>query len=959
MLKSIFTASLCCFLAFSSLANDIQSIGVSYVRNYTKSSYLAGNQNWSVTSDANRVIYFGNSEGLLSFNGNAWQLYKIPHSLIVRSVAADGKGKIYTGGFGELGYWHFDTKAILKYRSLNHLLPKNYHFNDEIWKIYIDGERVIFQSFGAILIYHKGKIEIIDRGPFLFLMKVKNRFFIQVLKKGLFELKGSKLEFVAGSEVLGNMAVLCMLPYNSSNFLIGTSNDGLFLFNGARVKAWDIPANKFLKTNQLNNGVDLYGKYFAFGTILNGIVIIDKDGNEVQRINKSGGLQNNTVLSLFVDQSNNLWAGLDNGIDRIELNSPLSFFLDKTVGFGTVYSSIIYKDKIYLGTNQGLYYSAWDPRNKIQSFDFKLIPNSQGQVWDLSLIDGELFCGHNNGTFKVNGASLEKVSAVNGGWTIKRMSAVPDKLIQGTYNGLVIYNKDRGGKYKFSHKVNGFSAPSRYVEQDEKGNIWSSHAYKGLFKMNLNQDLTDIQGPIKNYDQSLGLPSSYGINIFNLFGKIVFSSDSGFYVYDHIIDRFKKYDELNKGLGSFSTSNKVIKADEKSYWFIERGKVALVDFSESGKIKVNSNLFSVLNGRMVQNYENISKIDHDLYLISVDDGFVLYNQNLKEIKQSIPDVIIGKVENITTTNFTLTERASLSSPIKIDNQDNSIRIYYSLPLYRQSKIMYQYFLDGYSSRWSSWSGVSQKDFTNLPFGTYEFKVRAKVNDTEISEITSFKFEILPPFYATVLAMFFYSIFIVIAVYLIRIWYFRKLKKHQEKIQNLVQKERDEHLKQEAIINEQKLIKLKNEKLQTEVDSKSREVTNSAMNIVYKNELLQKIKGEIVNLKDPQGKILADEQLKRLQKIIDEGMNDERDWNLFESSFNETHENFFKKLKSDHPDLVPNDLKLCAYLRMNMSSKEMASMLNISVRGAEIRRYRLRKKLSLSHDKNLVEFLMEL
>jgi DNA-binding CsgD family transcriptional regulator len=273
--------------------------------------------------------------------------------------------------------------------------------------------------------------------------------------------------------------------------------------------------------------------------------------------------------------------------------------------------------------------------------------------------------------------------------------------------------------------------------------------------------------------------------------------------------------------------------------------------------------------------------------------------------------------------------------------------------------MYQYFLEGYSSGWSSWSGISQKDFTNLPFGTYEFKVRAKVNDTEMSEIASFKFEILPPFYATVLAMFFYSIFIVIAIYLIRIWYFRKLEKHQKKIQNLVQKERDEHLKQEAIINEQKLIKLKNEKLQTEVDSKSREVTNSAMNIVYKNELLQKIKGEIENLKDPQGKILADEQLKRLQKIIDEGMNDERDWNLFESSFNETHENFFKKLKSDHPDLVPNDLKLCAYLRMNMSSKEMASMLNISVRGAEIRRYRLRKKLSLNHDKNLVEFLMEL
>ena len=132
-----------------------------------------------------------------------------------------------------------------------------------------------------------------------------------------------------------------------------------------------------------------------------------------------------------------------------------------------------------------------------------------------------------------------------------------------------------------------------------------------------------------------------------------------------------------------------------------------------------------------------------------------------------------------------------------------------------------------------------------------------------------------------------------------------------------------------------------------------------MNIVYKNELLQKIKDEITNLKDKEGIKLGDQQLKKVQKIIDESMSNEQDWNLFETSFNDTHENFFKKLKVEHPDLVPNDLKLCAYLRMNMSSKEIASMLNISVRGVEIRRYRLRKKLDLVHDKNLVEFLIEL
>jgi DNA-binding CsgD family transcriptional regulator len=448
--------------------------------------------------------------------------------------------------------------------------------------------------------------------------------------------------------------------------------------------------------------------------------------------------------------------------------------------------------------------------------------------------------------------------------------------------------------------------------------------------------------------------------MFNLDGKIVFTSDSGFYNYDEISDRFSKYQQLNSKLGTFSSSNKLIEAGDKRYWFIDHGKVALANFTQPGKITIDSNLFNVLNGRMVQDYENISKINDHLFLISVDDGFVIFNKdNLVKANKELPKVFIGRIENIAATNFLITESGSLSKDINIRYAQNSIRINYSLPYYRQGKIRYQYFLEGFSKSWSSWSLLAQKDFTNIPDGNYIFKVRALVNDGTMSEVSSFSFTIKPPIYATLWAWMIYLILIIILLYYLRILYFRNLKRHQQELAIKLQQERDEHLKQEAFINEQKLIKLKNEKLQTEVESKSREVANSAMNIVYKNELLQNIKDEISQLKDLQGKTLSVEQLKKLNKIIDEGMNDERDWNLFETSFNETHENFFKKLKIGHPDLVPNDLKLCAYLRMNMSSKEMASLLNISVRGVEIRRYRLRKKLDLPHDKNLNEFLIEL
>ena len=346
-------------------------------------------------------MYSGNSEGLLSFDGRYWQLYRMPNGQIVRSVATDGKGRVYVGCFGEFGYWSYSTEGIFTYTSLLKLVSKKNAPNDEIWKIYTDNGRVIFQSFGSIYIYENNRVSAPIRlpNPYLFLFKAGNRYFVEVITKGLYELKGNALKFVPGTGKL--TGVLSILPYKDNSYLIGTSKNGIFILDADGIRPWENQANDFLKTYQLNNGAKAFGKYFVYGTILNGLVIIDSAGNVVQRINKSSGLQNNTVLSIFTDQEQVLWAGLDNGIDRVDINSPLYFYFDKTGKFGTVYSSIIHNNKIYIGTNQGLFYSDWGINNSLfQSFDFKLIPGSQGQVWDLTLFDGELLCGHNDGAFQ-------------------------------------------------------------------------------------------------------------------------------------------------------------------------------------------------------------------------------------------------------------------------------------------------------------------------------------------------------------------------------------------------------------------------------------------------------------------------------------------------------------------------------------------------------------------------------
>ncbi|QNL52430.1 transcriptional regulator [Olivibacter sp. SDN3] len=929
--------------------------GIPLVQNYTKATYLAANQNWSVSCGENGMLYFGNNDGLLSFDGHWWELYHMPGNIIVRSVATDKNGRTYTGGLREFGYWERDSFGQLGYHSLSNQLEEKHRLNDEVWKIYVNEEQVIFQSFSSIYVYKEGKLLHIDApSPMLFLFEVNERYFVEALSSGLYELKNDKLRKVLSSGDFGNSRILTILSNDNGNFLIGTAQQGIYEWDGQSIKPWQNDAQEDLRRYQLNNGLKLREGHYAFGTILNGLYILNDKGRKVLHINKETGLQNNTILSLQLDKQQNIWAGLDNGIDRIEINSPIYYYNDKAGLLGTVYASIVYQNKLYLGTNQGLYCSDWSAE-KSKSLNFKLLEGSQGQVWDLSLIDNELLCGHNNGTFKVNGDQLEWLSDVTGGYVVQALQQQESRLIQGTYTGLALFERHQH-EWKFVHKIKNFEEPVQYLQQVDNNKFWIS-GYKGLYMLQLNATQDSVVYS-RLYQEKDGLPKTPYVNVFNLAGKLVFSTDAGFYLYDEIADKFHVYAQLNERLGTFANANKVIPADAGNYWFIRKGNVSLVSFGEAGKVTIDSMQFSPLSNRMLNYYENVNKLADDLYLISLDDGFALYRKNDRTVNDlDLSKPLLQRVEDITDSTARLINFAS-TADLEIAYNKNNIRLTYALPHYSSNTVLFQYILEGYSKNWSEWTDIPQREFTNLARGKYVFKLRAKTVDGKITPVSSLAFRVLAPWYLSWPAWMVYGCLLIIGAIGVRKYYQYKLRKHREHVQQKLKLEQEERLRQEAQANEQRLMQLKNVQLEKELAGKNRELANSAMNIVYKNELLNNVHDELSQLKDSEGRKLSGEQLKKISKIIDDARSDERDWNLFEESFNEAHENFFKKLKQTYPELVPNDLKLCAYLRMNMSSKEIASLLNITTRGVEIRRYRLRKKLNLQHDQNLSEFLME-
>lgn len=945
--------SLLCYILMNCCVygQSISAIGSPYVQHYTKSQYKAGNQNWSIDQGPDGIIYTANNDGLIAFDGSYWEIYPLKNKKGARSVRVAEDGKIYAGGKEEFGY--FEKKGgKLQYQSLAHLVAPNILQDDEIWKILFAGDSVIFQSFSKFYLLHQHKITVHygNGEPFLFAHQTEQHVWLEKIPSGLsiWTPKGFKpLE-----TRLTN--VLTLLPFSEDEVLVGTSKDGLFLLNeNGKAAPWhaDSPLNQLLKEAQINNGIKINDNTFAFGTIKKGIFIVDRSGTIRQHIHTRNGLQNNTVLSMVLDKQGNIWAGLDNGIDRIAINSPFYYYNDVFGELGTVYAMKVFRNKIYLGTNQGLFYSPWTSESYPQPLQFQFVPHSQGQVWSLEIFNNQLICGHNDGTFLVNDNQITRISSWTGGWQNAQLTSDTSFFVQGNYTGIALFEDGDQHGWQLKQK---FEKPKQAVLEvyPWEGNTFWAVFNNSIQLMELNPTTPSLK-TLHAFSFAKDFPDIQRITPAHIRGHTVFATDQGIFTYDKVLGKFSLYDHLNTSLGSFAQSAKIRERDDATYIFIHEGRFALVEWKDD-TIHIDSTTFNVLENTVMKDYEHI-EFAADRFLFALDNGFVAYNPNFSN-DVSVESPIIKGLQDISRMRSNTVSYLDIEKSISYNH--HNIRILFSAPWYSGMPLKYQYQLEGYTDKWSTPSEIPYIDFTNLSWGTYTFKVRAIAANGQASDSSQITFTIKAPFYLQWPALILYVIVLALTIIFIRQRIIARIKQDKLQLRQKLRRRQEELLRREAEQNEKKLMQLKNEQLEQDLEQKSRELANVAGNIVYKNELLNNLQRELARLKDKNGNELSADQLQKVNKLMNKARTDDRDWDVFEKSFNESHENFFKKLKADYPSLSPNDLKLCAYLRLNMTSKDMASLLNITTRGVEVRRYRLRKKFGLPTAKNLSEFLLE-
>jgi DNA-binding CsgD family transcriptional regulator len=611
--------------------------------------------------------------------------------------------------------------------------------------------------------------------------------------------------------------------------------------------------------------------------------------------------------------------------------------------------------------------------------NFTLLPNTKGQVWNLSEVNGKLMMGHTDGSYMISGQTATVLDGTSGFWTFLPISNISPSpvMLAGTYNGVNFYNYDNG---KFTNpSIHSHFESARYIALDN--NIaWVAHPYKGLYRVELNGG---VNPRYTIYKDKKGILSKNRNHIFKIKSRVVLSTDNGIYEYNSRTDEFEPCELLEKVFGAGRVT--YMKEDEEgNIWFIENKVPGVVEFvNDRAEITFIPEL---KNKVMESGFEYVYPYNSKNIFIAGQQGFYHLNyEQYKTLKVKTPIIIsavkaINKGDSTIFSGYYVTEQDK-QMPVNKEVPTlgfawNSLHFDYSSPLYgREAGIEYSYYLEDFDKSWSSWSKKTEKDYTYLSPGTYTFKVKARRNEGDESAIATYRFVILPPWYRTNWAYALYFLaFCAIAFggykWLKRKFMLQQLRHEEEqhRLQYLNQLQQEKHEEEQKQLqylhqlelerNANEIIKLKNEKLEADIQLKNTELASTTMSLVQKGEMLNKVKEEFLRMKNGNGNENdknGDEYKKIIKMLGDDKV--KKNWDQFAVHFDKVHADFLVSLKNHYPNLTPSELKLCAYLRLNLSSKEISQVMNITIKSVELSRYRLRKKLQLPSDANLYYFLL--
>lgn len=890
-----------------------------YVENFTKADYKGDNQVWNITQGADNAIYAANGRYFLRYNGVSWEKHMLPNKTVIRALYP-AENRIYSGSYNEFGYWT-RVDGVMQYTSLatKYGIFNQNKRNDEIWKIFKVNDTIYFQSFNNLYKLSGDTLETINI-PFLisYCFVIEGKIYVCAVNNGIYTYENETFNKIESWNAIDENIIHGLDNYNNTPYIF-TKKNGVYTIKNNKPIAWDHPINPFLKTH-LINAAHFVGDKLLIGTAFHGLYVIDMKTNEWYAVNRSNALKNNSVLTMLTDSEENVWLGLDNGISRVEINTPLQFFYDNSGELGSVYTIAITNNGYLLGSNHGVF--------NYKNRKLNLIPNSEGQVWQIDDIQGKYIVGHNDATYLYKNERLEKISNVNGGWKMIK-NPFSSNYFQASYSGIAFYNDLSFKDYK---KLNDFTNPIKNIEQIAPYELWAADYNKSLYKIKLTTDY-EVES-LENITKNAGFTNDYFVKMFKFKNELFFLINNNWYTYNKIKNSLEENVLFNN---EFENVTDVIPIDDNNFLVLKNNILQLVNHAGEEFIwKIIPPKY--YSGRLIiQDTKAIEKDKH--LIINLDDGFLIYNTENSLTNNNAPEIDIeGYYENKLISEKT---EIDYNKTVKLDVISNKYGF--------EKPILY--YKHNFESEFTLLNNNTIY-LNNLWTGNQNISIYYKKGRNYI-KLKDYEFYVKSPWYFSTTLIIIYIAVIGLIFFLYYRWnkvrYKQKLKLKEEELkhQNNLEK-----LKLDTE-NQLKLQEYEKHILEMQVQTKASEVAGKSLSIAKQSEMIDSIKRILENEND------VTKVKTKIKKAIKTNVISKNEWASFEKNLFQSNEEFVKKLTDNYPELTPKDIKLCIYLKMSLSSKEIAPLMNISYRGVELHRYRLRKKLDLETETNLNKFLLNL
>lgn len=795
---------------------QVKNKGIPFIKSYAPKEYQGSTQIWGITQDSRGVMYFGDNIGIAEFDGVHFRRVQADKLFEVGPVFSADDGTLYTGGYGEIGYLQLNPQGLHEFVSLNHLIPAAHRKFHDVWDCHQNADGTIVFKTGSSIIYHNTawdslKAHTIDKSFELWEFKGKSYCYINF--KDLYEAHPDTLIPIrmANPYEKSEINLICMRPYDDNQSLAVSSNHGLYLFNGERLTKWEIGYDDFFIDGTIRKAIQLSDGTYLFASQKNGILILDQKGKAIQYLNQETGISDNSIFSVFESSDKTVWLGTASGIDRIALHSPFSEINENLKLGGKNVNYIgkeIFNEQLYIGDDKHIYYLPWKPY--VDPFTsarfFKHIAPEGGQSWAATVAQNQLLISLNTMIISVDQEKMTKAGDYST-WNLRKFR---NHVFGEGEIGIMRYDYNNG-KWQSGGMIKGFDQNCRNMVIAPDETFWVQGYNLGIFKIQLNEQL-DSAISIQYYDEKKGFPTANDNTGHLVRSEVVFTTAAGIYRYDKATDSMVEHEVYKQLLGSKNIISNVVEDIDGDVWVVSDKGIQLIDFEEGKSPHVETDFFN----RFSQYYTvDVYPVGHDI-LFTTEEGIIHYQKHSAFQLPSSYETSIRKVEVITEKDSSIflgayqgSDGKTLAQQPKQTNfiipyKQNALRFSFAGNFYMGSEnTQYSYWLKGNSEGWSAWGKETQKEYTNLGYGDYTFHVKSKNIFNQTGVESTFRFTIARPWYHSYWAYIIYITCVVWIISVIARFYGQKLRRDNEKLEQIIKRRTEEVTTQNEEIIQQR------------------------------------------------------------------------------------------------------------------------------------------------------------